>query len=71
METISVAGLAMENQAFGAIDRTDNVAIRFGASGIFGLGFPSGSKIQQAVVTNEVRLLNSRIHVRTELPAYS
>lgn len=53
METISVAGLAMENQAFGAIDRTDNVAIRFGASGIFGLGFPSGSKIQQAVVTNE------------------
>ena len=53
METISVAGLAMENQAFGAIDRTDNVAIRFGASGIFGLGFPSGSKIQQAVVTEQ------------------
>lgn len=41
MDTVAVAGLSMENQAFAAVNSTDNSAVQNGGAGIFGLGFPS------------------------------
>jgi hypothetical protein len=40
----------MTQQAFGLINDTNNDIVQFDTAGIFGLGFPSGSKIQEAVV---------------------
>ncbi|KAF8660913.1 hypothetical protein AX16_001541 [Volvariella volvacea WC 439] len=51
--TATIAGIAMDDQPYGAINDTNNVIVQFHTSGIFGLGFPSGSKIQEAVVTAE------------------
>ncbi|THU99843.1 acid protease [Dendrothele bispora CBS 962.96] len=51
--TATIAGIAIRNQAFAAVDQTDNNVVRFGAAGIFGLSFPSGSKIQEALVTDQ------------------
>jgi len=53
LDTATVAGIAIRNQAFAAADQTDNNVVRFGAAGIFGLSFPSGSKIQEALVTDQ------------------
>ncbi|KAJ7049946.1 aspartic peptidase domain-containing protein [Mycena amicta] len=53
MDTVSIAGVAIENQLFAAIDDTTNSVVQFGAAGIFGLGFPSESQIQGAAVTNQ------------------
>ncbi|KAF9015426.1 aspartic peptidase domain-containing protein [Cyathus striatus] len=50
LDTISVAGVAMTQQAFGLINDTNNDVVQFDTAGIFGLGFPSGSKIQESVV---------------------
>jgi hypothetical protein len=50
LDTIAVAGVAMTQQAFGLINDTNNDIVQFDTAGIFGLGFPSGSKIQEAVV---------------------
>ncbi|KAG5653744.1 hypothetical protein H0H81_010831 [Sphagnurus paluster] len=52
-DTAAVAGIAMENQAFGLINSTNNPIVQFEAAGIFGLGFPSGSKVQEARVADE------------------
>lgn len=52
-ETVTVAGITMPNQHFGAIDETTNPVVAFGTSGIFGLGFPSGSKVQEVMVDFE------------------
>ncbi|KAJ7497746.1 aspartic peptidase domain-containing protein [Mycena latifolia] len=53
MDTVSIAGVAIDNQLFAAIDDTTNAVVQFGAAGIFGLGFPSGSQIQGAAVINQ------------------
>ncbi|KAJ7091901.1 aspartic peptidase domain-containing protein [Mycena belliarum] len=53
METVSIAGVAIEKQMFAAINDTTNAVVQFGAAGIFGLGFPSGSQIQGASVINQ------------------
>ncbi|KAJ7045953.1 aspartic peptidase domain-containing protein [Mycena alexandri] len=53
METASIAGVAIDNQIFAAIDNTTNTVVQFGAAGIFGLGFPSESQIQGAAVINQ------------------
>lgn len=45
-DTATLAGIAIDNQAFTAVSSTDNTVIQDGAAGIFGLGFPSGSDIQ-------------------------
>ncbi|KAF5377947.1 hypothetical protein D9615_006755 [Tricholomella constricta] len=50
LETTSVAGVAIEDQPFGLINATDNQIVQFQTAGILGLGFPSGSKIQEARV---------------------
>jgi len=47
----SVAGVAMLNQQFAAINATTNPTIQYGAAGIFGLGFPTGSLIQASVTS--------------------
>jgi len=49
-DTGVIAGLSMPQQAFAAISDTNNTSVMNGASGIFGLGFPSGSQVQAAVV---------------------
>ncbi|KAH6911516.1 aspartic peptidase domain-containing protein [Coprinopsis sp. MPI-PUGE-AT-0042] len=48
-DTATVAGIAMSDQPFGLINDTTNAVVAFGTSGIFGLGFPWGSKVQQEV----------------------
>lgn len=49
-DTTTVAGLAMPQQPFAAISDTNNTSVMQGANGIFGLGFPSGSEVQAAVI---------------------
>jgi len=52
-ETVSIAGVAIDNQLFAAINDTTNSVVQFGAAGIFGLGFPSESQIQGAAVIKQ------------------
>jgi len=52
-DTTSVAGLALPQQPFAAISDTNNTSVMQGANGIFGLGFPSGSQVQAAVINAE------------------
>ncbi|KAJ6594383.1 aspartic peptidase domain-containing protein [Mycena capillaripes] len=52
METVSIAGVAIDNQLFAAIDDTTNTVVEFGAAGIFGLGFPTESQVQAQAVVN-------------------
>ncbi|KAH9179380.1 acid protease [Lactarius sanguifluus] len=49
-DTATVAGLAIPQQPFAAISDTNNTSVMQGANGIFGLGFPSGSQIQTAII---------------------
>ena len=51
VDTATLAGIAITNQPFGAVSDTTNTVVQFGAAGILGLGFPSGSKIQEALVS--------------------
>ncbi|KAJ7121273.1 aspartic peptidase domain-containing protein [Mycena crocata] len=53
MDTVAIAGVAIRNQMFAAIDDTTNSVVQFGAAGIFGLGFPTESQIQGAAVINQ------------------
>ncbi|KAG6916182.1 hypothetical protein DXG01_008112 [Tephrocybe rancida] len=53
LDTASVATVAMADQPLGLINSTDNPIVQFGAAGIFGLGFPAGSKIQEARVIDK------------------
>lgn len=41
-DAITIAGLAVSDQQFVAVDNTTNPTISFGTAGIFGLGFPGG-----------------------------
>ncbi|KAF9465351.1 aspartic peptidase domain-containing protein [Collybia nuda] len=52
-DTATIAGVAMTDQAFGAINSTSNAIVQFNTAGIFGLGFPSGSKVQESLVTKQ------------------
>jgi len=51
-DTATVAGIAIQNQVFSAVNATNNNVVKYGAAGIFGLSFPSGSKIQESIVTD-------------------
>lgn len=51
LDTATVAGIAIADQAFGVINDTNNAVVQYNTAGIVGLGFPAGSKIQEAVVT--------------------
>ncbi|TFK27580.1 acid protease [Coprinopsis marcescibilis] len=53
LDTAAVAGIAMVDQPFGLINDTSNLVVMFGTAGIFGLGFPSGSKVQQALTIQQ------------------
>jgi len=46
----AIAGLSMAQQAFAAVSDTNSTAVMNGTNGIFGLGFPSGSHVQAAVI---------------------
>ena len=39
-DTVSLAGVTLQNQYFSAINRTNTSLVETGAAGIFGLGFP-------------------------------
>ncbi|EKM79641.1 hypothetical protein AGABI1DRAFT_114140 [Agaricus bisporus var. burnettii JB137-S8] len=52
-DTATVAGIAMTDQAFGIINDTTNVVLKYDTAGIFGLGFPVASKVQEFMVTAE------------------
>jgi len=52
-DTATLAGISMGDQQFGAINHTTNPTLQFGAVGIFGLGFPTGSVIQDGVVNHQ------------------
>jgi hypothetical protein len=41
LDTVSVAGLSMDEQPFAAVNDTNNSAVQNGGAGIFGLGFPA------------------------------
>ncbi|KAJ6494942.1 aspartic peptidase domain-containing protein [Mycena vulgaris] len=62
VDTVSIAGVAIQNQLFAAIDDTTNSVVQFGAAGIFGLGFPTGSQIQGAAVTNQFGTTSTTDH---------
>jgi hypothetical protein len=40
-DTATIAGIAMTDQAFGVINDTTNIVVRYDTAGIFGLGFPT------------------------------
>ncbi|TCD64132.1 hypothetical protein EIP91_004513 [Steccherinum ochraceum] len=52
-DTVSVAGISMADQPFAAINETDSSAVLNGGAGIFGLGFPSQSLVEAAVINNK------------------
>ncbi|KAL0062234.1 hypothetical protein AAF712_010916 [Marasmius tenuissimus] len=49
VDTVTLAGIAIPNQAFGAVDETTLSIVQSGAAGVLGLGFPTGSRIQAAL----------------------
>ncbi|KAJ3489681.1 hypothetical protein NLJ89_g11508 [Agrocybe chaxingu] len=51
LDTATIAGVSMNQQAFGVVNDTSNFLVQFEAAGIFGLSFPAASRVQQAVVT--------------------
>ncbi|OJT03617.1 Aspartic protease [Trametes pubescens] len=53
-DTVTLAGLTMENQTFAAVDDTDNYAITNGAAGVLGLGFPAQGFVQSAALIAEL-----------------
>ncbi|KAH9969769.1 aspartic peptidase domain-containing protein [Russula dissimulans] len=52
-DIVAIAGLSMPQQPFAAISDTNNSGLIYGASGIFGLGFPSGSLVQAAAIDSK------------------
>lgn len=53
-DTVTIAGVAVKEQPFVAVDSTSHPTVKHGAAGIFGLGFPSASEIQEALVTDKL-----------------
>lgn len=49
VDVATIAGVAISQQPFVAVNSTTNTLVQQGASGILGLGFPSGSVIQSAL----------------------
>jgi hypothetical protein len=49
-DTATLAGIAIQDQSFAAVNATTNTVVQSGAAGIFGLGFPAGSVIQTTLV---------------------
>ncbi len=42
LDTATIAGIAMTDQAFGVINDTNNAVVQYNTAGIVGLGFPAG-----------------------------
>ncbi|KAJ4471235.1 aspartic peptidase domain-containing protein [Lentinula lateritia] len=57
-DSATLAGIAIQGQAFAAVNSTTNTVVQDGAAGIFGLGFPAGSDIQATVVEAQSGPLN-------------
>lgn len=42
LDTATIAGIAIADQAFGVINDTNNPVVQYNTAGIVGLGFPAG-----------------------------
>ncbi|KAJ6586051.1 aspartic peptidase domain-containing protein [Mycena capillaripes] len=62
MDTVSIAGVAIENQLFGAINDTTSPVVQFGTAGILGLGFPTESQIMSTAVISQFGNTGSTDH---------
>ncbi|PAV22951.1 acid protease [Pyrrhoderma noxium] len=58
-DTVSVAGLAIYNQFFAAINDTDTSILNTGSSGLFGFGFPVNSILWNELYTRDTSLRSS------------
>jgi hypothetical protein len=70
-DTATIAGMAMLNQQFAAINATTNPTLQYGASGIFGVGFPGGRHLSFsyfccAIFTKNFQQCNSSRHCEPE-----
>ncbi|KAI0365408.1 acid protease [Pilatotrama ljubarskyi] len=54
-DTVTLAGLTLEDQPLAAVNDTDNSAVSNGGAGIFGLGFPAQSFVQAATIAAEIQ----------------
>ncbi|KAI0632241.1 acid protease [Trametes polyzona] len=52
-DTVTLAGLTLEDQTLAAINDTNNSAVGNGGAGILGLGFPAQSFVQAAAISAE------------------
>lgn len=68
-DTATIAGISIENQAFAAITKTTNPTVKY-AAGIFGLGFHTGSKVQEALVTDKYGALDTTDNFLRATAAY-
>ncbi|KAF8879079.1 aspartic peptidase domain-containing protein [Gymnopilus junonius] len=65
LETVSVAGVTMAKQPFALIDDTNNHIVGFNAAGIFGLSFPSASRIQEELAVKTGPLVHTDHFLQT------
>ncbi|KAF9483409.1 acid protease [Pholiota conissans] len=49
-DTATISNISMVHQPFALIDDTSNLIVQFGATGIFGLGFPTASSVQGSIL---------------------
>ncbi|KAL9711394.1 hypothetical protein Ac2012v2_005940 [Leucoagaricus gongylophorus] len=59
LDTAAIAGVTMRDQAFSVVNDTDNPVVQYDAAGIFGLGFPAGSKVQESLLTAQSGPINT------------
>ncbi|KAF6760642.1 aspartic peptidase domain-containing protein [Ephemerocybe angulata] len=55
MDTVGLAGIALKEQSFAAINRTNTSISRTGSAGIFGLGFPTNSVIWSQLFSRDLK----------------
>jgi hypothetical protein len=53
LEKATIAEVSITGQNFAAVNATNNTVVKSGAAGIIGLGFPTGSIVQRALVAEK------------------
>jgi len=70
VDTVGVAGLSLPDQVFAAVNDTNNSAVQNGGAGILGLGFPSQSFVQAAVVNAKFNSPSTTDQFVTNIPTF-
>ncbi|KAF8962099.1 aspartic peptidase domain-containing protein [Flammula alnicola] len=65
-DTVDLAGLALQNQYFAAINKTNTSVAEVGAAGIFGLGFPVNSVIWNTMFSEKYHLNQNVLRKRRD-----